>query len=289
MEKCIRVNAELVYAAGDQVGESPVWDASSRRLLWVDIPLGRIHSLDPLTHEDRVVRAGTPIGAVALRQQGGLVLAARDGFAVLESGVLRVVAPVEADRPSNRMNDGNIDPQGRFWAGTMDVGMRAGAGGLYRLDPDHQAHLMLAPVSVANGIDWNLDGDVMYFVDSGLGTVFAFDFDGPTGTIRGGRIVCQIAATEGLPDGMTVDAQGFLWVAVWGAGVVRRYAPDGSEVASIRVPATQVTSCAFGGEDLGTLFITTAAEGVEETEPQAGALFACRPGAVGRPPNRFLG
>lgn len=283
------MQAELVLDAHAEVAEGPLWDASRACLLWVDIPTGCVHAFDPVTANDTAQALGQPAAAVALRSRGGLVVAVRDGFGILEEGDLRIVASVEMDRPSNRMNDGKVDPQGRFWAGTMALDMAADAGALYRLDPDLHVHQLLSPVSVANGLDWSPDGRRMYFIDTLNEGVDCFDFDPAEGSISGRRHLSDVSATDGLPDGMTVDAEGHLWVAVWGAGEVRRFTPEGRHVGSIRLPVSQVTSCTFGGSALDTLFITTAAKDVADREPHAGGIFACQPGSIGRLPHFFAG
>lgn len=280
---------ELLLEARAEVGEGAIWDAERQRLVWVDIPAGMIHTLDPESTRDDTYAAGQPVGAAALRAGGGLVLALRDGFGVLEDGAVRMLAAVEADRPDNRMNDGSVDAAGRFWAGTMELDMKPGAGALYRLDRDHSAHRVMAPMSVPNGIDWSPDGRTMYVVDSGAGGVDRFDFEPETAAISGRQRVCSLVATEGLPDGLTVDTDGFLWVAVWGAGTVRRYTPNGQLAAMVHIPTTQVTSSTFGGPGLDTLFITTAAKNVGDREPHAGAVFAARPGVTGRLPHQYHG
>lgn len=283
------LDATLVLDAHAEVGEGPVWDSARARLLWVDIPAGVIHVFDPATGVDHAQSVGQPVGAVAIRSRGGLVAAVRDGFGVFDAGTLRIVAPVEADRIENQMNDGKVDPQGRFWAGTMARDMSADVAALYRLDPDFRVHQVLAPLSVPNGLDWSADGRCMYFIDSLTAGVDVFDFEPDAGTISGRRRLCEIPAGEGMADGMTVDAEGHLWVAIWGAGEVRRFAADGRHIGSIRLPVTQVTSCAFGGPHLDTLFITTAAEDVADREPHAGGLFACKPGSIGRACHTFVG
>ncbi len=283
------IDVELVLDGRAEVGEGAIWDASQGRVVWVDIPAGLVHSLDPTTTTDETMTVGQPVGAVALRVGGGLVLALRDGFAVLEDDTVRMLATVEAHRSDNRMNDGNVDAAGRLWAGTMQLDMRPNAGALYRLDPDHTVRQMVAPMSVPNGIDWSLDGGTMYIVDSGTSGVDSYVFDCESGEISRRRPVCDVPTSQGLPDGLTVDAEGFLWVAIWGAGAVHRYAPDGRLAAVVRVPVSQVTSCTFGGARLDTLYITTAAEGVGDREAHAGGVFAAKPAATGRLPNQYRG
>lgn len=288
----IASEVELVLDARSRHGEGPVWDPRRRELLWVDISDGVIHRFDPETGADLPHHVGQPVGAVAPRASGGLVLALRDGFAMLEGEHLRWIADTEAERPTNRMNDGKVDPAGRFWAGTMAFDARPGAGSLYRLDQDHRVHTMLTGLTISNGLGWSPDGSRMYFIDSGTGGVDVFDCD-TTGAIRGRRRLVAIAPEDGLPDGMAVDTEGFLWVALWGGWAVRRYAPDGSLERVIDLPVSQVTSCAFGGPDLSDLYITSAAMDLSqeqlEREPHAGSLFRCRPGVRGQAVERFRG
>jgi len=281
--------ADVALDGHAEVGEGPTWDPLRHRLWWVDIPLGAVHRFDPTNGSDQVVYAGQPVGAVVIRQRGGLLLAVRDGFAVLERGQLRIIAPVEAERTGNRMNDGKVDPGGRFWAGTMAFDMTPGAGALYRLHQDYRVEIVLSRLTISNGIDWSPDGRTMYFIDSAKGSVTAFSYDRQTGAIREPRTLIVIPPDEGMPDGMTVDSAGFLWVAVWAGYAVRRYSPGGTFVSEIRLPVSQVTSCAFGGPALQDLYITTASSGLSpiqrEEQPNAGALFRVRPGVVGRQPN----
>jgi sugar lactone lactonase YvrE len=271
-----------------------VWDDANGTLIWVDILGQALHRFDPKMGRDRVVDVGQPVGAAALRSDGkGLVLALRDGFALFDEAAGRVdlVAPVEADVPTNRMNDGKCDPLGRFWAGTMAFAETPGAGALYRLDADLHAHRMLSGVTVSNGLDWTADRQRMYYVDSPTRGVDVFDFDVQSGTLGERRRRITIPPDSGVPDGLTLDSEGAIWVALHRGGSVARYTPDGGLDQIVRLPTTMVTSCTFGGPDLGDLYITSMTFGMSDEErraqPLAGAMFRCRPGVRGLPAQRF--
>src|SRR5918999_4891566 len=188
---------------------------------------------------------------------------------------------IEADISSNRMNDGKCDPAGRFWAGTMAMDGARGRGALYRLDADRSVARMLGAVSVSNGLAWSADSSTMYYIDTPTGSVDAFEFDADAGAISGRRPFVKIDGGDGMPDGMTIDSEGGLWVALWGGGAVHRYDAGGRLDGIVEVPASLTTSCTFGGSDLGDLYITTASTGLGEAElrdqPLAGSLFCCRP------------
>jgi sugar lactone lactonase YvrE len=286
---------EVVLESHASVGEGPVWDETTGTLVWVDIMNHRVHRLDPATGDDRSVDIGQPVGAAVPRQRGGLVLALRDGFAVVDSewGNLEWVAQVEHDIPSNRMNDGKCDAAGRFWAGTMAFQVAPGVAALYRLDPDYRVTRMVADVTLSNGMDWSLDNRLMYYIDSVSQRLDVFEYDLENGVPSRRRTLVDTPEADGLPDGMTVDVEGGLWVAFHHAGVVRRYTPDGQLDRTVAVPTRRVTSCAFGGPDYMDLYITSASLGMSEaelrSEPLAGALFRCRPGVRGRPSFRFAG
>ena len=286
---------ELVLDARAELGEGPRWDARAQRLLWVDIMRGRVHAFRPGHAACRSVDVGRPVGALAGTADGGIVLAVAGGFARLDwdSGQVRMLAAVEADRPQNRMNDGACDPAGRFWAGTMALDEGPGAGALYRLDPDGTVRTMLTGVSISNGIDWSLDGRRMYYVDSPTRRIDVFDLDGQSGGITNRRPFATIPAEAGIPDGLTVDADGFVWLALWGGAALRRYAPDGTLERTVPLPVSHPTSCAFGGAALDELYVTSARRplSVEERkrEPEAGSLLRLRPGVKGRPANLFGG
>jgi len=284
---------ELVLDARAELGEGPRWDARAQRLLWVDIMRGRVHAFRPGHAACRSVDVGRPVGALAGTADGGIVLAVAGGFARLDwdSGQVRMLAAVEADRPQNRMNDGACDPAGRFWAGTMALDEGPGAGALYRLDPDGTVRTMLTGVSISNGIDWSLDGRRMYYVDSPTRRIDVFDFEARAGTIANRRTFVALPPEAGFPDGLTVDADGFVWLALWGGAALHRYDPEGARERIVPLPVTHPTSCAFGGSDLDELYVTSARRPLSADErarqPMAGGLLRLRPGVVGRPPGLF--
>jgi sugar lactone lactonase YvrE len=290
------VEVELARDLQAELGEGPVWDPGGGVLYSVDILRGRVHAFIPATGTLRTYCLAQSVGAVALTERGtDLILAMRDGFARLDLNTesLCVVAEVEADRPHLRMNDGKCDPAGRFWAGTLALDVTPYAGSLYRLDCDGRVHTALQPVTISNGLDWSADGHHMYFVDSPTQTIDMFDYDVATGGLANRRPFVRIAPEIGIPDGLTLDADGRVWVALWGGGAVHCYAPDGRLDGVIRLPVTHPTSCAFGGANLEDLYITTAWRALSPDErrrqPEAGAMFRCRPGAKGRAAQRFRG
>ena len=289
------MDVELVLDAGAEVGEGPAWDGRSGSLVWVDITGCAVHLLDPSTGADQVFGVAQHVGAAVPRRAGGLALALRGGFGTLdlESGAVEQIADTEMDNPDNRMNDGKCDSAGRMWAGSMSYSETGRAGSLYRLERDHSVVKVLSGVGLSNGLGWSPDDRLMYHTDSLARTISVYDFDAAGGTLSGGRPLIEAAPEEGTPDGMAVDAEGCLWVCFWGGSAVRRYSPEGALLAEIRLPVAQVTSCAFGGEHLTDLYITSAARGLTpeqlSEQPGAGGVFRCRPGVAGLPTNAYLG
>ena len=285
--------AELIVDAKAFLGEGPVWDARIGRLAWVDILEGRLH-LTASDGDTRTIQLPGAVGCLVPRASGGWVVALADGFwSVSDAGVAERLVDVQSDRPDLRFNDGKCDPAGRFWAGTMALDHRPGAGALYRLDPDLSVHRMVDGVAISNGIDWSPDGRTMYYVDTPTHRIDRFAFDTGTGAISDRRPFATIDPADGNPDGLTVDAEGAVWLALWDGWTVRRYLPDGSMDREIRLPVSEVTCPAFGGPDLDELYITSAWELLGETqhaaEPLAGGLFRARPGFRGRLPTAFAG
>jgi sugar lactone lactonase YvrE len=288
------VVVDVAVPAAAVLGEGPVWDATSRRLLWLDIEGRNLHWYDPISRVDRSVATTDRVGAAALRRRGGLVMATEHAFALTagDDDAPVVIATVEPSAPT-RMNDGNCDSRGRFYAGTMALDERSPVGGLYRLDPDGAVEQILSNVTVSNGIDWSLEGETMFYVDSTAQSLDAFDFDVTAGRISNRRTVVRFSLDEGTPDGLTIDREGYVWVALWGGWSIRRYTAGGELDRTVTLPAENITSAAFGGESLDELYVTSAREGLTESElddqPDAGALFRCRPGVVGRTQHMYAG
>jgi sugar lactone lactonase YvrE len=291
---------ELVLDTHSQVGEGPVWIAERGILAWVDILGNLVHLFDPRTGDDRTIDVGQAVGAVLPRTNGGWVVAIRDGVAFLDeaSGSLTMLVEIEADNPANRMNDAKCDSRGRLWAGTVAFDFSRGVGSLYRIDPGGVATRVLRDLNFSNGLDWTADDSRMYYIDSFSDGIAVFDFDSDAGTIANRRTVVTVLNDESTPcgftvaDGMTLDAEGHLWVAMCGLGEVRRYSAEGELEHTIELPVLGVTSVAFGGDDLGDLYITTAANWPADhprTVPEQGGLFRCRPGVAGRLPHAFAG
>lgn len=271
---------EWIANIGATLGEGPAWDEKGNTLYWTDILEKRIYRYHPATAKIESFQLDQYVGAVVPRQSGGLVVAAHRGFYYFDppSGTLHLAAAPEDQDPDLRFNDGKCDPAGRFWAGTMSMTDRKCAGALYRLDRDGSLHRMLEGVSISNGLGWSPDGTTLYYIDTPTRVIAAFDYDAETGRIGKKRIAAEIPEEEGLPDGMTVDEEGKLWVAHWGGFQVARWDPaSGKKLSSIRLPVPLVTSCVFGGDKRNELFITTARIGLSEEElkkyPLSGAVF----------------
>jgi sugar lactone lactonase YvrE len=268
------------------LGEGVRWDAGAGVVRFVDYDAQRLHAYDPHTGAMRSRALGAPVAALARWGDGpDHVGTARTGFARVADGVALLGPPV-ADGREEWCNDARCDARGRFWAGTATRGSRAGTGSLYRLDGAAQPPLrMLDGVGMGNGIGWSPDDRTMYFVDSHRRRIDAFAFDVETGTPSERRPFVELAPDDGLPDGLAVDAQGGVWVAIWGAGVVRRHAPSGRLDAIVELPARHVTSVALAPD---ALYVATATDGDEAT-PLAGALFRCDVGVAGLPEAAFRG
>jgi sugar lactone lactonase YvrE len=246
--------AEPVGSTAARLGEGPRWDAEAGRLLWVDIEGELVHA------GDRAVECGAMVGAVA-PWAGAVVLAAlRDQLAAVDvaEGSLRPLAAVPHGRPNMRTNDGACDAAGRFWIGTMALDETPGAGALYRYDPDGILHTVLGEITLSNGLGWDARDRLMYYIDSRTQRVDVLDFDLPSGEVENRRPFAVVAEEDGIPDGLAVDDEGGIWVALYGGGRVRRFDPDGTVSGEVEVPVPRATACCFAGSRL----FVTAREGL---------------------------
>jgi sugar lactone lactonase YvrE len=288
---------EHVLAAQNRLGEGPVWSSGEQALYWVDIESHRFSRLVVATGTYDVFDVGVRVGVLALRSSGGLVMATKKGFAFWEprTQALRLLVDPEADKPTNRFNDGAVDCQGRFWAGTMcevPEQRQGSEGSLYRLDADLSVHLMETGLTISNGIGWSPDNAVMYLTDTLVHAIYAYDFDPSTGRIENRRPFISTTDEAGFPDGLTVDSEGGIWSARWGGWKVTRYDPTGKGEREIHLPVAYPTSCAFGGEHLDELYITSARTALSEeqrkTQPYAGDLFRVKTGMKGLDQPKFV-
>jgi sugar lactone lactonase YvrE len=275
------------------LGEGPVWVADEGALYWVDIKGAKIFRLG---NDGQLDQWPTPfrVGSIAPRASGGFIAGTNEGIAEvdLSTGHLRILFNPEEELPNNRFNDGKVDRQGRFWAGTMDDRERGSAGTLYRIDPDLTWRAIDTGYGITNGPAFSPDGRIMYHSDTLRRVTYAFDLDSE-GNATGRRIFLKFAGDEGHPDGMTVDSQGCLWIAFWGGWCVRSYSPEGELLQTIEIPVEQPSSCAFGGPDLDRLYVTSATKGLSEAaldmQPNAGGLFMTKPGVQGLKEVPFAG
>ena len=281
------MDLELVVEKRARVGEGSIWDAAKQVLYWVDILSHQLYIYDPKNGENRTIETCQAVGTVVPRASGGVMVAQHNGFASvdLESEKITPFGDPERDIPANRFNDGKCDPAGRFWAGTMEFNGEPNRGALYCLDTDHSVEKKVGPVTISNGIVWSADARTMYYVDTGLNTVRAYDYDIDTGDIANERVVIEHDG-EGYFDGMSIDEEGMLWIALFGGSGIKRYDPQsGALLRDIGLPMSQLTSCAFGGKNLDELFITSAAINLDEAamaqQPLAGALVKIDPGVRG--------
>jgi sugar lactone lactonase YvrE len=281
----------------DTLGESPLWHPKEQALFWVDILGKRVHRFDPVSSKLATYVLDQPVTSIALRKKGGLVATLFRALAFLDTttGEYEIVKELERESPLNRFNDGKCDRQGRFWAGTMDTETwNNPAGSLYRFDANHVLTRLRMNLVCSNGIAWSPDGSVMYLTESFRHNIFAYDFDPVQGDLFNRRVFAALPEeSEGFPDGMTVDKQGYVWSAHCGLGRVVRYSPAGGIDDVLEVPVPRVTSCAFGGPEYNTLYITTSRETMSEQQlkqwPLSGSLFAYKLGIQGLSETTFNG
>jgi sugar lactone lactonase YvrE len=285
------VHAEQITEPLAHHGEGPCWLARTGELAWVDMLAGRVLATSLARGTTQVIDIPGPVAAIVRpRATGGIVVATETGIVLLDDHDLPTPLCEIVTQPGMRMNDGGCDPQGRFWCGAMAYDERLGAGSLYRVAADGSFAIALTGVTVSNGIDWSDDGSTAFYVDSTTGRIDTFAFDGATGELSDRQCFAEIESSLGLPDGLTLDAEGGVWVALWDGGAVRRYGPDGTLDAVVPLPCGRVTACTFGGDDLRELFITTSRQGLPPgADPSGGALFRCRPGVRGRAVREFAG
>lgn len=278
------------------LGEGPVWDERKNKLYWVDILSGRLMEYDPHQKTNLIFEIGEDLGAAVLREQGGFLLAARSGFLFFdpESGEKTPVIDPEPEFSNHRFNDGKCDPKGRLWAGTLSYDLTEGTGSLYCLQPGLEVVKKLDGLTIPNGMAWNSRRDQFYFIDSPTSTIFRFDYDEESGEISNRSVVRVMNSHEGSPDGMTIDEEDKLWVALYnGSKVIRIDPEDGKTLFEVHLPVPRITSCTFGGQQLDELYITTAREHMTEEEvrefPLSGSLFKAKVPFKGLPAVRFSG
>lgn len=279
---------ELVLDTKSALGEGAIWNYKTGELIWVNITDKILNFYNPKLKNNKEMFTGQMIGTVVPNESGKMMIALENGFYQFdpETGSKNLIANPEENISGNRFNDGKCDPAGRFWAGTMSTEGKSQAGALYRLNADGSVHKMIDNVGTSNGIVWSLDHTKMYYIDTPTRKVMAWDYNNETGEISNPKTAIEVPQKMGYPDGMTIDADGNVWIALWGGSAVGCWNPvTGELLQTIDVPAKNVTSCAFGDEDLGTLYITTARQGTSDEElekfPHAGGVFKTRPGVKG--------
>ena len=280
---------ETVVACQNELGEGPVWSPDEGAIYWVDIAQSELHRHYPGSGSNESFKTEKAITALAICDRGGLVTATADGYAFWDTDTQQFdpIADPEAELEDNRFNDGAVDPRGRFWAGTMNGRDETQVhGSLYRLDADRSVHKMDSGFTVSNGTGWSPDGKTMYFTDSLHYSIYAYDFDAASGAIENRRTFAEFSGEDGVCDGLTVDSEGGVWSALWGGWRVQRFDPDGVVEREVRIPVSVASSCAFGGENLDELFVTTAWTGLSDEEraqqPGSGDLLKAHVGITGQ-------
>jgi len=290
-------SAVCVLEIRSNLGEGPLWHGGERRLYWLDLLRPAVYRFDPASGGNEQVRAeiGSYVGGLVFRRSGGWIVVKEDGISAVDavSGRRQVLLHPEADLPGNWFNDCKCDRQGRLWTGSADRGEKEASGNLYVIDATLRARKVDSGIICANGPAFSPDGKAAYFADSYVRKIFRYDIDPASGEVGPRCPFATVPDDAGVPDGMTVDADGFLWSAHWDGWRVTRYAPDGRIDRVIEVPVPRPTAPAFGGEDLRTLYITSANGGLSEAQlkeaPLSGSLFACEPGVRGLPEPSFAG
>jgi len=294
-------NIKVVGNISSSLGEGPLWNKKNNKIYWIDILYGHLHSFDPQKNEQTTIELHQMIGSFSLSQNNKIIAALKEGiyWVDIQTGNKELIMQPEIQLPNNRFNDGKCDPAGRFWAGTMSLSEEKEAGSVYVIEKNKSTNELVSKkiishTTISNGMAWNNDQNIFYFIDTPTFNIVAYDYDIATCEIKNKRVVVAIAPTEGYPDGMTIDAEGMLWVAHWDGWQVSRWNPNnGEKLMSIKLPVAKITSCTFGGPTLNDLYITSASVGLSEQalkeQPLAGALFVLpNCGYTGLPAFEFL-
>jgi len=283
MLKTTGLQTDVVVEHTCLLGEGPVWDAKHKAICWLDILNGEIHEYATEQKMHKVIPVHQLIGSLAVCTNGNFIAALQNGFAFINkiSGEIKMIADPESHLPNNRFNEGKCDPGGRFWAGTMSLSEEPNAGSVYVVEKDLSISKRIESVTISNGMAWSINHKTFYFIDTPTFEVVAYDFNKHSGNINNKRTIIKIANEDGYPDGMTIDNEGMLWIAHWDGWQVTRWDPNsGEKIYSIQLPVAKVTSCTFGGENYGDLYITSAKVGLREDElekqPLSGSLFILR-------------
>lgn len=285
------LKATPVLDAKAELGEGSIWNPVENKLYWINIEGKALHIYDPQTKKDVEFATGSRVGTVVPVKGGGVLVALQKGIYKMDTKTGNLTSLTQPIQDSTiRFNDGKCDPSGRFWVGTMALDQRKGAAVLYRFDKDGSIHTMIENVTISNGIVWSADKKTMYYIDTPTGEVVGYDYDDATGEISNKRVAVKVE--DGSPDGMTIDENDHVWVALWGGNAVGCYDPKtGKLLQKVQVPAPNVTSCAFGGKDLKTLYITTARGQMSDEQlkkyPQSGGLFSVQLNVKGVPANFY--
>jgi sugar lactone lactonase YvrE len=280
------MNLDVAHRGKDDVGEGPVWDFRAQALFWIDVTQGLIHRLDPKTSAHSSFSIGKHIGAVALFSKELLVAAVRDGFATISKidGTVNYLSQVLSEE-NIRFNDGKCDPVGRFVAGTMRYQPEPGTAALYSCNDNGEVKEILSGVGLSNGLCWDAAGTHLYYIDTLTKEISLFEYNIQDGTLHNRRTFYTFSANDGSPDGMTIDVDGNLWVALWGGGKVMCISEKARVITEVMLPVSQPTSVTFGGENLDQLFITSAkyqlSQVQQEKQPLAGSLFVANVGVRG--------
>jgi len=286
----LKLKAELLLDARANLGEGAIWDQENSLFYWVDVIEGVINRFNPNTNINESVCIGQKVGCVVPKKNGGLMLAIQNGFTKFDFDMnkLTLVGDPESHLPNNNFNDGKCDPKGRFWAGTMSLVGEKGTGGLYCLDTNGCIQKKYSSITCSNGMAWSHDYKTMYYIDTETQCIWTFDYDLESGHIDNQKDLLKVPEKLGYPDGMTIDAKGHLWVAMWnGSQVCEIHPQSGKILSSVEVNAPLVTSCAFGGDNLDELYITTARTTLStetlQKFPKSGGLFKIKLGVTGVP------
>ncbi|SDT46502.1 Sugar lactone lactonase YvrE [Mucilaginibacter mallensis] len=289
------ITADLIFDAKAQLGEGAIWNHMESKLYWVDIEGRLFNVFDPVTNQNRTYNTLKRIGTVVPTNNGQVLVALEDGIATIELTDGTITYKIDTDihlMHNKRFNDGKCDHEGRFWVGTHSMSGVREVSELYCISENFAMEEKVSGVSISNGIAWNADGSLMYYIDTPTGQVVQYDFDRQTGAIANKKVIITIPEEQGYPDGMTIDNEGMLWIALWDGFCVARFDPQtGEMIHKVAVPAPKVSSCAFGGDNLDTLYITTARAEMTEEElelyPLSGGVFAVKTDAKGMPAHYF--